>query len=512
MSKNIFKFANQNQSYLIPPTWDEKIHKNHPVRIINNIIDKLNLDDLIKSYQGGGSSSYHPKMLLKAIIYCYLNNIYSSRKIEQAIRSDIHLIWLCSNQEPDHNTINRFRTQKLENNIDQVFKQIVLLLVEEGVVSLKQVYVDGTKIEANANKYSFVWGKSVRRNKEKIVKILEEIWTYANSLAKEELQNNEVINFKEITSNQVTELVNKLDSILKDKEISPEIKKKLDYSKKKYVNKFAEYEQKLAILEERNSYSKSDNDATFMRMKDDVMQNGQLKAGYNVQISTNQQYIVNYGIFQNPSDSTTLPKHLDEFERKYNQVPELVCTDAGYGSEENYQHAENKGIKAIYKYNYFHQEQRGIRQKKYPFDSQFLYYNQKEDYFVCPMGQHMERIRTYTKKNANNYLQEIAVYQAVNCRNCPLRARCYSSKNDQRIIEINHNARRLKMEAKENLISEEGIYHRKQRPHQVEAAFGNIKYNKHFTRFTLRGKSKVHIEFGLVAIAHNLQKMLIKAA
>jgi transposase len=167
MSKAVFKTYAPNQLQLLPPTWEEKIDKAHPVRVVDKVIDEVDLTKLYNSYEGGGTSAYHPKMLLKAIIYAYICNIYSSRRIEEAIKSNIHLIWLCGNTEPDHNTINRFRSHKAAPVLKDIFKQIVLLLAQEGLVSLKEAYVDGTKIEANANRYTFVWGNAIKTNKER---------------------------------------------------------------------------------------------------------------------------------------------------------------------------------------------------------------------------------------------------------------------------------------------------------------------------------------------------------
>lgn len=505
MTQPKFKTYTRQQLQLIPQSWDEKIRQGHPVRIVDSIIDKLDLSRLYSSYKGGGTTSHNPKMLLKAIIYSYINNIYSSRKIEDAIKSNIYLVWLCGNCEPDHNTINRFRSQKVAPVLKDIFKQIVLLLAQEGLVSLKEIYVDGTKIEANANRYTFVWGNAIKTNKEKMVKQLDELWQYAQTVAKEELKDTAPLNFKTIDAQKVTETVKNIEEAIRDKEVPKKVKQKLQYAKKNFADKLDEYKAKEEILDGRNSYSKTDNDATFMRMKEDHMQNGQLKPGYNIQISTNNQIITNYDSFPNPTDTLTLPAHIDSFKELYNETPQIVTTDAGYGSEENYQYLEENNCTAYVKYNYFHQEQKGDRLKKYPFAAEHLYYNVENDFYVCPMGQHMENTGCYIKKNDNSFEQTVTRYRARNCNGCPLRGACHKSK-ENRIIEINHNLNKHKQKARELLTSEEGIKHRKQRAKDVEPVFGNIKQNKGFRRFMLRGKEKVTIEFGFIAIAHNLKK------
>jgi transposase len=505
MTQAIFKTYSRQQIPLLPATYEEKISVNHPVRVVDGVIEKIDLRKLYSTYKGGGTSSYNPKMLLKAIIYAYITNTYSSRKIEEAIKSDVRFIWLCGNCEPDHNTINRFRSDKVSEALKDIFKQIVLLLAEEGLVSLQDAYVDGTKIEANANRYTFVWGNAIKTSKERMIKQLDELWEYAQGIDKEELRDTTPLDFKTIDADKVKETVQAIEEAIKDKDVSKKVKQKLVYVKKNFPAKLDEYEVKEEILDGRNSYSKTDNDATFMRMKEDHMKNGQLKPGYNVQITTNNQIITNYDTFANPTDTLTLASHIESFKQLYGEAPQTVTADSGYGSEQNYEYLEENHCTAYVKYNYFHQEQQGKRLKKYPFAAEHLYYHQEQDYYVCPMGQHINNIGTYTRKNDNGFEQTITRYQAKNCQGCPLRGVCHKAKGN-RIIEVNHNLNKYKQKAREKLTSEEGIAHRKQRATDVEAVFGNIKQNKGFRRFMLRGKEKVTTEFGLIAIAHNLMK------
>ena len=231
-------------------------------------------------------------MLLKAVIYAYIRNIYSSRKIEDTIKSDINFIWLCGSCEPDHNTINCFRSQKVAPVLKDIFKQIVLLLADEGLVSLKEAYVDGTKIEANANRYTFVWGNAIKTNKKKMVKQFDEFWQYAEQVAKEELRDTAPLDFKTIDADKVKDTVKNIEEAIKDKEIPKKVGQKLQYVKKNLPDKLDEYKAKEEILDGRNSYSKTDQDATFMRVKEDHnlfrffgMKNGQLKPGYNIQVT-----------------------------------------------------------------------------------------------------------------------------------------------------------------------------------------------------------------------------------
>ena len=506
--KAVFKDYDPSQLSLLPPSLDELIPENHVVRLVQNIIDKIDIDSLLEKYKGGGSSSFHPRMMLKIIIYGYLSNIYSSRKMEEAVTSNIHFMWLAGMQRPDHNTINRFRIDRLKSVLKEVFGQVVLLMAEQGLVSLKTVYVDGTKIEANANKYTFVWGKSIKGNKERIKSQLSELWNYAEKIASDELKGNAPTVFEEIDAEKVEQTVQQINAAIKGKEVDPKVKQKLNYAKNNWPQNLRKYKQQQEILGDRGSYSKTDPDATFMRMKDDHMLNGQLKAGYNWQISTCNQCILNYDIYQNVNDINTLQPHLKSFQELYGQLPQTVVADAGYGSEDNYQYLEDQELESYIKYNYFHKEQKakGKIKPKDVFKSENLYYDAEQDFFVCPMGQKMEKTHESTQTTKSGYKQQLSYYKAKKCEGCPLNGACHKSKGE-RVIQRNHNAIRLKGKARQKLLSEEGLAHRSQRPADVEAVFGNMKQNKNFRRFMLRGKEKVLIETGLLAIAHNIKKM-----
>jgi len=505
-TKARFKPYQQNQLLVFPPTFDELIPTEHPVRVVSQIIDRINLDPILEKYKGGGSSSYHPRMLLKVLVYSYLSNVYSSRKMEAATRENIYFMWLSGMEKPDHNTINRFRLDRLKGVIKKVFSQVVLLMVESGHVDLQKVYTDGTKIESRANRYTFVWGKSIKKSKERIAKQLEELWAYTQQVAAEELKDTAPTKFTSVDPEDVRKTIELIDQALKDKPVSKEVKQKVKYAKNNWPDKLQEYQQKEALLGERNSFSKTDNDATFMRMKEDHMKNGQLKPGYNAQISTNNQVITHYSIHQNPTDTATLPPHMLGFKQEYGFMPKEVTTDAGYGCEENYEFLEQNQVEAYVKYSFFDKEQHEKEKAKREFHVDNLYYNKGKDCYYCPMGQPMVFIGETTETTETGYQRKISRYQAQNCCNCPIRGRCHKAKGN-RIIEVSHRLNELKAKARDRLLSELGIAHRKQRPVDVEPVFGMIKQNKGFRRFHLCGIENVSIEFGLLAIAHNLKKM-----
>lgn len=490
----------------IPPTLDELISKQHPVRVVNQVIDSINLDILYKKYQGGGRSSYHPRMLLKVLVYSYLSNIYSSRKMEAAVKENIHFMWLAGMEKPDHNTINRFRSDRLKSVIKKVFCQVVLLMVESGHVDLQSVYTDGTKIESKANRYTFVWGKRIKSSRERIAKQLEELWNFTQQVASEELKDTTPTQFEQMNPDDIQRTIDQINEALNDKPIDKKIRQKINYAKKNWKKNLEQYQKDEETLGNRNSFSKTDEDATFMRMKEDHMNNGQLKPAYNVQISTKDQVVTNYTIHQNPSDTKTLIPHLETFKEEYKVMPLEVITDAGYGSEENYEFLAKNNIDAYVKYNYFDKNQRSKPDYKATFSPDYLNYNASQNCFFCPIGQQMRFIGTKQETTEAGYTKTLHCFQAVNCNGCPLRASCHKGKGN-RIIEVSLRLRELKANARELLGSEKGVAHRKKRPVDVEPVFGMIKQNRNFRRFLLKGIEKVSIEMGLLLLAHNLRKM-----
>lgn len=344
-----FKPYNQNQLVLFPHSFDDLISSDHPVRIVNDVLDNIKIDPLLRAYSAEGNPSYHPRMMLKVMVFAYMD----------------------------------------EKNLEK-------------------------------------------------------------------------------------------------------------------------YEEQEEILGDRGSYSKTDPDATFMRMKEDHMKNGQLKPAYNPQISTENQFILNYTIHQNTNDTGTLQQHLENFKESYGEEVfsqiEAITTDAGYGSEENYEYLEENGIDAYVKYNTFDKEQdQNYQQKHKTFSKENLHYNEEMDFYVCPMGQRMEKTHESSRTTKNGFEQKLSHYQAKNCEGCPIRSMCHGAKNN-RSLERNHNLERYKEKARELLKSEEGIKKRKKRCWDMEPVFAQLKHNHNFKRFTLKSLKKVEIEFGLHALAHNLRK------
>jgi transposase len=469
-----FKPYHQQQLMLLPPSLDELVPKGHVVRVVNDVINKVNLEPLNAAYYHSGSAGYHPQMLLKVLVFGYMSNIYSSRKLEAACKESIYFMYLSSMSFPDHNTINRFRGVRLKDTFRTIFEQVVSLLAQESYLSIEEVFTDGTKIEANANKYTFVWKKAIATNKEKMKKQLADIWAYAQSVAATEDNLPEPPDLTTINKEKVQDTVDTLNQVLGKKEnIDKKMKAKLGYVTKHYPANIARYEQQEAILGDRNSYSKTDPDATFMKLKEDHMRNGQLKPAYNVQISTSNQFIVNYTVHANTTDTNTLATHLEQHEKSFGAAPKSLTADAGYGSEENYTLLEAKKVTAFVKYNLFDRRQNQAFNKKHPFTADKLYYNPGQDHYICPMGQKMAYIGDRKRKTTTGFEQTVRVYQAKNCQSCPLNGACHKSQTD-RLIQVNVNLERQKQQADELLKSEEGVAKRKKRCWDVEPVFGNI--------------------------------------
>lgn len=516
MSTKLHTKSYNNNRLLLTVNPGEDIAENDPVRVVDAIVERLDLKDFKKLYREKGRCPYHPKMMLKIILYAYMNNIYSCRKIEKAVQRDIHYIWLAAQERPDFVTINRFRN-RVKSEINNIFTQTVLVLADRGFITLDVEYIDGTKIESKANKYTFVWRKTVEKNRAKLqekIRIL--LGQIDDVIAQDKAAETDKVDFTpETLSSLITELQASLSAepapTDKEQKKHQREKKKQIKELEKHRDKLGEYDSRLAQIGERNSMSKTDPDATFMRMKEDAMNNGQTKPGYNLQISAENQFITDFALFPNPTDTLTLIPFFKSFLNRYHRLPSTAVADSGYGSEENYRFMDEAGMDAYVKYNRFHLEQRP-RYKPNPFHHDNFHYNAAEDYYVCPMGQHMTRIGTSHSKTASGYRSENARYRAQNCNGCPLRCLCYKAKGDRRTIEVNHRLNEYKRKARELLTSEDGLKHRGRRCIEPEAVFGQMKFNMAYRRFRHFGKDKVTMDFAFFAIAFNLKKMCSKTA
>lgn len=512
MPENLhFRSYDPDQTLLFPQRIDRDIPKDDPVRILKSVIESLDLSGFKKLYHERGRSPYHPKMMLMVILYSYMNNVYSCRKIEKLLYRDIYYIWLSGYQKPDFATINRFRN-RVKNEIGHIFTLLVLILVEKGFVTLEVEYLDGTKIESKANKYTFVWRKIVERNREKL---LEKIRVLLQQINEQMAQDKAAdVDTLELTPQTLCEISKEFKEALgsapeaktKEEKAAQRGKNKMFKELERHGEKLAEYNSRLEQMEGRNSISKTDPSATFMRMKEDAMCNGQTKPGYNLQISSENQFITDFALFPNPTDTLTFIPFLGSFPGRYGRFPKRVVADSGYGSEENYRFMDEAGIEGFVKYNRFHLEHRP-RYKPDTFHPDSLYYNEEGDYYICPMGQRMSRTGTLQTRTEGGYISQSACYRAIRCKGCPLRCLCYKAKANQRTIRVNHRLNAYKRKACELLTSEEGIKERGRRCIEPEAVFGQMKSNMAYRRFRYMGKDKVVMDFTFFAIAFNIKKL-----
>ncbi len=429
-------------------------------------------------------------------------------KIAKALQENIHFMFISGNSTPDFRTINDFRGKRLKGHIHQLFAEVVKLLVEMGYVSLAVEYIDGTKIESASNRYTFVWRRSVEKYKAKLEGKIKGVLSNINkSIHADNQDKNQEVLPEKIDTQVLKEQLSQLNKKLKTP--NKQQGKALVKLQEEHLLKLAKYELDLARMGNGNAYSQTDVSATFMRLKDDHMKNGQLKPAYNAHISTENQFITHASIHQTPGDTTTLSIHLDGFQQAYNQQSDTVVADAGYGSEENYELLEQQQIAAYVKYNYFHLEQKQKISNNL-FLAQNLFYNQAADFYVCPMGQPMEKTGSSKRVSSSGYESQITHYQAKRSEGYPLRGMCHQAK-DNRVLSINHRLNQLKKQAKQLLMSQKGLELCSKRPVEVEAVFGQLKSNNHFKQFTMKGLEKVKLEFLWMAIGHNLRKMGTKS-
>ncbi len=483
------------------------------MRVVNTIVDSLDLSSLYGRYKEGGCPAYHPRMMLKVMIYSYSQKVYSSRMIAKALRENVNFMWIAGGNQPDFRTVNRFRLH-MKDIIEDVFFEVVKLLIEKNYIKLQNYFLDGTKIEANANKYSFVWNRSVcnydRKLDEKIrnhLREIDRIVAEENQIYLEE-DLEEKGEHTRITAEQVAAVVESIDKKLEQEPGNKQLKKKSKEFKKDILPRKQKYEKSLKTFRGRNSYSKTDQDATFMRMKEDAMLNGQLKPGYNIQIGTENRYIVGFTIHPNPTDTKTMIPHLRHLEEKLGCLPENVIADAGYGSEENYEYLEEKNVGCYVKYNKFHWEKKK-KNRENPYLAENLPYLPESDSFVCRNGKRLVHVGNRKYVTEAGYETRRDYYRCEDCSGCPYKEKCTKAKGNKKLY-LSKNFLKKRQESYENILSEKGILYRMNRTIQVEGAFGVLKNDYEFQRFLLRGKTRVKLEILLLSLGYNLNKLHAK--
>jgi transposase len=507
--KVVFKPYEIGENYLFPATTDEYISKTHIARLISLIIDRMNIRFILENYKGGGASSYNPRMMLKVWILGFIYKIYTSRKLELAMEENLAFIWISANQMPDFRTLNNFR-KLLKVEIKEIFKQIVILGMGLGIIEGKDIFVDHTKFEANANRHKITWKKTVDRQLGKIEEELETLFKYIEELneAEDKKYGDSRIKEKETGKYEmedIEEMVNKLDKIIKEKEITKEEKKE---GKKKLrrikelKGRKGKYNFKKKTLEDRNSFSNTDTDATAMMQKDKVS----IKPSYNEGIAVENGFVISYEESQANADNVSFKDIVDGALENINKGIENIHADAAYGNEENSEYLEEKEINNYLKFNTYRKEKSKKWHREKVRKEDFRY-SKEGDYYICPNNIKLYFECESTKATATGYKSKVRIYKAEEgkCISCPYKKYC--TESERRSIQINEKYEEYKEIMRKNLESEKGKELRKRRGFEVESIFGDRKYNRQFSRFNLRGLENVNIESGLYYTAHNIRKI-----
>ena len=485
--------------------YDVYIEGNEPVRLLSDIINEIYFTEeytVTSEWEG----EIPEDVLMRVLIYGYMNGAYSSRKIEQLCKRDIHFWWLLDGfRKPDHCMIARFR-RKMKNQIEKVFYSLIKYLLGKDEISGENLFIDGTKIEANANRYTFVWKKAVSKNEQKLraklPDILDDIHT---SYGVRFPQNTPV----DIMIGTLESLMNKfgIDRVSgkgHHKSVDQKALEKLE----EYRDKMLKYEMYNSLFDGRNSFSKTDTDAAFMHMKEDHMRNGQLKPGYNIQAAVEGEYIVGIGISSERSDVNTLIPFLEKLNSLELFVLKNIICDAGYESEENYLYLKSHNLISYIKpANYEQQKKRNYRTKYGRAEN--MEYHETGDIFVCKAGRVLWRVGTKHEKSKKGFVSEKAVYRCESCDNCTYRQNCTKAKS-AKTITVSHKFKELRNESRENITTDFGKRLRMNRSIQSEGAFGVLKEDYSFRRFLCRGRNNIKTEFLLLALAYNIKKLSAK--
>jgi IS5 family transposase len=459
-------------------------------------------------------------MMLKVIVYAYTQKIYSSRKIEKALWENIGFMWISGGNRPDFHTINTFRGSVMKEAVREVFASLMEFLVAEGYVKMENYFVDGTKVGANSNPHKVVWAKKTKRYKEKLQEQIEELLDEIERVNTEEEETYGDENLEElgeksqVTAEKVRQKVEEINQRLRETPEDRSLKKAVQTLEEKHLPRLEKYEEQERLLGGRNSYSKTDPDASSLRMKEDRAARKPLaRPAYNVQMGTEGQFVVGYSVHQQADDTSCFIPHMQQQVFPQGKKFKNGSGDAGYGSEENYAFLEKEGMGNFFQYNTFYQEQHPPRKpealEKRGFKSEYFPYDQEKDEFICPAKKRMIYIETKPYKSKNGYPSERRFYECHDCAECPLKPKCTQAKGNRR-IQVSFELRRYRQQAKDNLLSEQGVTLRQSRSIEPETVFGDIKHNMGFRRFMLRGLKKVDIEWGLLCMAHNLRKLAIQ--
>jgi transposase len=504
----------------LPIETEIMIPADDPVRLLSAFVEGMDLSELYATYDRIRKNQATPRQMLKIMIYASMNRLFSSRDIETACKRDINFMFLLEGMPaPDHSTIARFISLHLSACSKAILSDVTSILHRLGEISGKTIFIDGTKIESCANKYTFVWKKSVTKHQahllEKIVSFIEECET---------LYGIKVVYNGKATLHTMKRLRKKLFHIKEDEQIAfvygighrkSQLQKSIEMLEE-YINKLKEYTKHFHICGDRNSYSKTDPDATFMRLKEDAMLNGQLKPAYNLQHGVDAQYITWLDLSSHPTDVLTLVPFLKDMEShlpfQYNEI----VADAGYESEEAYVFMEQNGQLSYLKpQNYEISKTRKYRQDISQREN--MKYDPETDEYTCSNERKLKAVYDRHSKNRNGYVSTVTIYECESCQGCPYKDKCIHGNNCKTPMEkrtkrlnVSKVMKQKRQETLERITTEYGTQLRMNRSIQAEGSFAVIKEDMNFRRYLYRGKENVLAQSVLLAIAYNINKLHFK--
>ena len=473
------------------------IPEDAPVRLVSAVLEELNYEELYRAYSPRGrKSAAEPRAMFEVLVYGGLNELYSSRKIEDACRYRVDFMWLLGDAKvPDHTTIARFRTGRCREALEDLFYQLVEKLEAMGETDHRAVFVDGTKLESRAGRYTFVWRKNVEKH---LARVKEQVYKETGLTSPASLQAHledlavgiEFVHGSGRRKSEGQRTWEKLSALLE---------------------RWRGYETQLSPMGKgRNSYAKTDEDATFMRMKEDHMRNGQLKPGYNVQIAVNSEYITGIEAFSERSDVKTLIPFLRRLEGFHQARYEEVVADAGYESLENYLYLDSTGQTCFIKPTNYDQKRTKKFQKQVG-RIENMNYDPEEDCFTCVQGRKLTLRRESTEEKGGQFVST-AWYRCENCAGCPSRSQCCRAKDPEQPKELclQKTFWEKRAQTTQRMTSPRGIQLRLCRSIQVEGAFALLKNDFGFRRFLTRGRANIRAELFVLAIAFDLKKLWMK--
>ena len=454
-----------------------------------------------------GNPGYDPNMMLQVVLFAFMNGNYSLRKMEELCKYDIRYMWLSNDENPSFMAFQRFISERLNGTVKDIFYDITKRLIVLDDIDTSILYIDGTKIEANAKKSSFVWKKAIINYRNKTFIKLTELIQELNSEFQLEYKVKEKYSATDIgtiADDLMTKMVSEnIDPVYGAGHRKSIVQKHYEKFLDCYI-KLLRYEKSLEILGNRNSYSKTDHDATMMNMKYDYYnQTGVFKPGYNLQIGVSDSYIMHLGIFPNPTDIKTYIPFMKSYKEKYGVYPKWPIGDAGYGSYDNLLFNVINNMELGLKYNYYAKKNEP-KFKKQIYNT-LNWETNDEGFKICTEGHIFNQEQEESWNTTGEYLQISRIFESGKCNECPVKSKCTKAKSERK-ISINHGLNELQSKVDENLGSEQGIEMKKQRSIQAEGTFGVIKQDMEYIRLRRRGKENVEIELYLIAIAFNLRK------